>query len=164
VPVVRVQDLRCPLGVELAGRQMGADPAEQRKSLQVVAPFRAVGRLVRAARAAIEIGRIDHINGDMAVRHVREPQADPGGAEDRPEIEDGPWVQHGIRDRGQARQQQPDIGAGADQRLGQRPDDIGETAGLDERKDLGGDMEDLHAPHSRASISGVTSVMPEAVR
>ena len=79
--------------------------------------------------------------------------------------------------------QQADIGAGTDQGLGQGADDIGQTAGLDERKDFRGNVQNLHsdgfrqsglgrvapvrevaAGHRRASISGVTRVMPDAVR
>ena len=89
----------------------------------------------------------------MAVRHARQPQADPSGAEDRSEFVDGARVQHRVGDRGQAGQQQPDIGAGTDQGLGQGADDIGQTAGLDERKDFRGNVQNLHSEGFRDSMS-----------
>ena len=183
MPVVGVQDLRCPAQIQFPGGQVGGYPAQQREALQVVAPFGAIGRLIGAARTAIQIGGVDHIHRHVAVRHARQAQADPCGAEDRPEFVDGARMQHRVGDRGQAGQQQPDIGAGADQGLGEGADDIGQTAGLDERKDLRGNVQNLHsggfresgrgrevlgrggaAGHRRASISGVTRVMPDAVR
>jgi hypothetical protein len=169
MPVVGVQHLRRPLGVELARCQMGADPAEQREALQVVAPFAAVAGLVRAAGAAVQVGRIDDVGRHMAVRQTPEAQRDAPGAEQRPELVHGGLVQHRIGDRRQAGQQQARLGAGFDQRLRQRAHHVGQAAGLDQRKDLRGDMQHLHAGasfivSSLASISRVTSVMPCSVR
>ena len=81
------------------------------------------------------------------------PQADPGGAEGGPEFVDRARMQHGVGDRGQAGQQQPDIGAGADQGLGQGADDIGQAAGFDERKNFRGNVQNLHSEGFRDSMS-----------
>jgi hypothetical protein len=67
------------------------------------------------------------------------------GAEHRPQRLHRARVAHRVEHRRQAGQQQPHVGALRRQRARQRGDDVGQAAGLDEREDLGGDVQ--HAPH-----------------
>ena len=67
------------------------------------------------------------------------------------------------------KQQQAGLGAGFDQCLRQGAHDVGQATRLDQRKDLRGHMQHLHAEPSftvvsLSSISRVTSVMPCSVR
>ena len=73
-------------------------------------------------------------------------------------------VQHCIGNRRHARQQQAHVGAGVAKLLRQRTQHVGKPAGLDQREDLGADVEDFHAPETARSISRVTSVIPPSVR
>ena len=68
---------------------------------------------------------------------------------------------------GKPGQQQAHVGALRGQRHRQRGHHVGQPAGLHQRKDLGRDVQDLHAAgvlQSRRSMSRVTSVMPDSVR
>ena len=72
-------------------------------------------------------------------------------------------MKHRVGDRRQAGQQQPHVGAGPISACGKCPEHIGQAAGLDEREDLRGDVQNSH-DWSLSSISRVTSVIPFSER
>jgi hypothetical protein len=159
VPVVRVHDLGRPLWIGVVGRQVRRRPAEQREALQVVGPLLALAVLVRTAAAAVEVRRVDQVDRQLRARHAAEQQA----------VDDGACALHRIEHRRQAGQQHAHVGALLGQRHRQRRHHVGQAAGLDEREDFGGDVQDLHrrppdAYVSLRSMSRVTSVMPDSVR
>ena len=149
MPIVGVQDVRPPRGVERARRELRRDPAEQRESLEVVVPGLAVGPLVGAAVARVEPGRVDDVdlhvlavgNALRAALEAAEAQHDPRRAERRAELGDLARSRDGLEDGRHAGQQQPHVGPGCGERRRQRADHIGEPTGLDQGEDLGGGVQ-----------------------
>ena len=145
MPVMGMDDLRHPGRVGIACGQVRGDPSQQRKTLQVVRPFITARRLVRTALASVEVGRVDHIDRQLVARHSPQQQARSHGTKAGSDVDQGARRLQGVQDGGQTRQQQTHIGAGIGQRGRQRSDDVGQPAGLDQRKDLGSHMQDLQA-------------------
>ncbi len=144
---------------------MRADPAEQGEALQVVDPLEPQRIFVGAAGAPVEIRRVDDVDRHLAERQLAAPHADAQRAEHRPDFAHGALVQDGVEDRRHSWQQQAHVGADVDQGARQRPDDVGQPAGLDQGVDFGGNVQDFHeARVRRASMSRVTSVMPFSLR
>ena len=142
VPVVAMDDIGLE-SVELAGADIGGNAVERREALPVVGPVATARRQIGIARAVEEVRRVEHDEVEAG-----------GGPGDKRRLaaeEAGVFVQHlglGQRrgDRRVARHQHPHLDAMGPERGGKRAHDIGEAAGLDQRKNLGGDGQDLHCP------------------
>ena len=88
---------------------------------------------------------------------------DAGRPEGRAELGDLLLGAHAVADRGQAGQEQAGIEPALGQHRRQGGDHVAEPAGLDQREDFGGHMEDLHAAIS-SSILRVIRVIPPGLR
>ncbi len=162
LPVMRMHDIGLPAGKQPAG-QLGPDPGQTREPLSVVGPIHSAGVHIGIARTAEEMRRIDR--QDAGAVHA-------GGEQCRRAAEEigdrlhrlGRWQRR--QHRRIPRQQRGDDHILLRQRAGQRARDIGQSPRLDERKELGGDGQDLQLAHrSSASIIGcVMRQMPEAER
>lgn len=170
VPVVRMDDVGDPLRVQPASGEVGGDPAEQRETAVVVGPVVTVGPDVGIAGAPVEEGGVDHIGHATVAGQVAAAQRHQRGAEKGAQRGDQAQALHALQDLHVAGKHDAGVDADAGQCGRQRADHVGEAAGLDERQDLGGDLEDaqrlrsFHALSSRASIWRVTRVTPFWVR
>jgi hypothetical protein len=142
MPVVRVHHLRLPVTVEFTGRQVRGDPAQQRKAPMIVAPVAAVGTQIGIAVAPVKKGRIDDVGQQAAVRQAAQTQRDDGGAEGRTKADQPPQVDQAIEDGRQPGQQDTRVQTACGQGGGQSRHDIGQAAGLDQRIDFRGDVQD----------------------
>jgi hypothetical protein len=119
-------------------------PAQKTEALQVVRPLGTVVTLVGVAGAPVEQGRIDEPHRKVQSRQLPLQQAHPGGAKGRADIGHDSWrFQRGAQGR-QAGQQQARVDPQAGLRDRQRADNVGQTAGLDVRVNLGRDVQHAH--------------------
>ena len=159
-----MQHIGRPAAVEFTGGQVGRDPAEQGKALQIVQPLAAVRGQVGIAGPLVQVGRVDHVGRHAVVGQPAQAQGDAAGAENRPQLAHHGLAFDALQNGRQAGQHQPHIGAGGSQGLGQRADHIGQPPCFNERKHLGGGMQDFHSAAIFASMFRVTKVMPFGLR
>ncbi len=152
VPVVGVHHVGLPARVERAAAELRCRPAQQREALQVVGPVSAVGVLVGAGAAPVEQRRVDHIGRNAAAGQAAQAQRDGRGSERRADRGHRLLLRHRLGDGGQPGQQQAHIGTGACEGRREGGGDVGEAAGLDEREDFGGDVEDAHRSHAQTPL------------
>ena len=138
MPIVCVDDVGGE-GGDLAGADIGGGAPERGKTLPVVGPVVAVRAEIGIARPVEEVRRIHHDEAEAGRLAGDQPRLAP---------EEPGVAMHGLRllerrhDRGIARHHDAHVDVVRLQRRGKRADDIGEAAGLDQRKNLGGDGED----------------------
>ena len=144
MPIMGMQDVRPPLRVR-ALRQRRGGPAEQRKPAMIVGPFAAHRIGIGAARPVVKGGVIDEIRANTALRQFGQRDPHPLDGKRRANARDLAQRQ-AIKQRGEARQHQPDIDTKSGQCRRQCRDDIAEPAGLDPRKQLGRGMQYPHQP------------------
>ena len=162
LPIVGVDDVGRIAGDRAFG-EVGADPRQRGEALGVVAPVAPVGAEIGVADTIEEVRGVEHEKiepGGAAGEHPRRPAEQVGvGARRLGGFELGD-------DRPIAGQQGADGDVLARQRRRQRADDVSQTAGLDQRKDLGGDGKDGDCGHFAilSSIGWVISVTPPSVR
>src|SRR3990167_2099948 len=163
MPVMGMQQVRFPPGVQLTRGQMGGHPAQQRKTLEIVGPITAIKGHVRVARALVQVGRVNHVNLYPIARQPPQAQADAARAEGSANLADRLLALHAFHNGWQAGQYQANVGPSRDQCLGQGTEHVGQATGFDEWKHLGRGVQDLHAVIFE-SMSAVTRVMPWALR
>ncbi len=166
LPIVRVDDVRRVLG-DRAARDRDRALGQCREPQPVVRPLPAVGAEVGIAGPCEQMGRVENEEvdaGRMRAEHSRR------SAVQCVERVDGLGPVQRIDDRRIARNQRAHRDALARERHRQRADDVRETAGLDERVDLGRNREDVHSPlhvaavASRSIIGCVMRQTPSGVR
>ena len=141
MPVVAVHDLRRPRRVEPVGEKR-ADAAEQGKTTVVVGVGLAGFVGIRVAFAGVERRRVDQVqrHGGAGQRAAQQAcavaQAGSAG--------DGFRIRHATQDRREGRDQHTNVAAPLEQCAGQGAAHVGETTGLQQRKDL---RTDLQHPH-----------------
>ena len=162
LPVVRVNDLR-PVVVDRAEADVRADPRKRREPAGVVGPVQSVGTKVGIARPVVEMRRVDGEQveaGRVTGKDSRRAAEQIGVIVRRLSVgELGHHRRVGGNDG-------PDLNPFAGERRGQRADDVGEPASLDERENLRGDGENFQLAHCASlSIMGwVIKVTPLSVR
>ena len=62
VPIMQVQDIGFPGGIQLAGRQVGSNPTQQRETLQVVRPFLPASIQIRIALSFVKKWGFHQVN------------------------------------------------------------------------------------------------------
>ena len=172
MPVVAVNDVGHPVRVQALPEQ-GGRPAQRRKALRVVGPVSTVRPEVGVAGAVKQLRRIQRVQRQ---RQARQGQPIQGGRGQRrcgaPRCGASGQGRHqapvrgGLRHRRKAGHQEPNIAAQRLQGRRQAGADIGQPAGLEERKQLGTHIQNLHAsaPPKAATMALVTSTTPAGLR
>ena len=144
LPVVRVHDVRLKAR-DCAAPDVGADPRERGEALRIVRPVAGRPGRDRDCRAAsIEMRSVEREQIEtrrLAGEHARR------SSEQIVVLVRRRGVGELGLDRRISRDERPHFDAFALERAGQRPSDVGEPAGLDQRKDLRGDGENLQLAH-----------------
>ncbi len=162
LPIVRVQDIR----LECADRSksdVGADPREGREATRIVRPVGSVWAKVRIAGAVEEMRRIQR--EDIEPRGPSGEDARRRAKEVRIFVSDI-GIAKLVLDRGIGWDQRPHVDVLAHDRARESAGYVGEAPGLDERKHLRRDRQNLNGAHrvSFSIIGPVIRVTPLSVR
>ena len=163
MPVMHVQHVGAPVGIQLTRGQVGRHPAEQGEALQVVGPLAAVGRQIGVAAALVQIRGINHINRHTGHGHIAQPEGDFGRAKQGTDIAHQHLPLDPLLDGGQPRQDQANIDPSRCQGLWQRPQHVRKSTRFNQGENFSRRMQHSHEA-ILASMSPVTSVMPLALR
>ena len=150
VPVMRMQDVSLPPGIDIPPGQMRPHPAQQRKAPDVVGPVTMVRTQIGVAFAPEVPGRIHDIGRQTALFQppVQHPHA--GGPHQGTQVGHQAGLFQVVDDGRIARHQQPGIHPLGQQGRRQGGRNVAQPARLDLRIHLGRDMQDPHIARRRA--------------
>ena len=114
---------------------------ERGKAQAVVRPVRSIGRHVGIAGTAEQMRRVEHQQIEFAAARFQQPR---DAAEEQRPFQQRLGAFQRIHHGGIAGNERAHLDAFRAQSERQRPGDVGEAAGLDDRIDFGGDREGAH--------------------
>ena len=141
-----MQNKRLPFGIKLARGQMRGNPAQQRKTLDVVGPLLAFRVVVRVAGTLVKVRRVNHVNADAVVGHAAQAQGHTPSAKNRPQLTHRGQLLHTLQNCRQAGQDDAYIRACFDQCLRQGSQHIRQPPRLDQGKNFSSCQQNFHGP------------------